>query len=141
MPAYRLLDHTSDLMVELRGADLPELFSNTCTCLFDLMLDRDALRETGEVEVRLESPDLPELLLDWMRELLFRFSTDGFAPARVSFGELTVEPAPRLAATLHGERFDPRRHGLKLEVKTPTYHRYRLEKTGEGYRAVVVLDV
>ena len=57
---------------------------------------------------------------------------------RVEIG--TVEPT-RLTATLFGEEFDAERHGLKVEVKTPTYHEYRIEKTDSGYRATVILDV
>jgi SHS2 domain-containing protein len=137
-PPYRLLDHTSDIKVEIYGADLAELFANAATCLFDLTLKLDEVRETQSVPLSLQSADLPELFLDWLRELLFLFSVHSLAIRRVEIA--AIEPT-RIEATIFGEKFDQERHGLKVEVKTPTYHQYCIDRTDEGYRATVVLDV
>jgi SHS2 domain-containing protein len=135
---YRRLEHTSDIKVEIYGADLAELFTNAATCIFDLILDLEKVRETQSVPVSLESADLSELFLDWLRELLFLFSTHSLAIRRVEIG--SVGPT-EVQATVYGEEFDAKRHNLKVEVKTPTYHEYRVEKTEDGYRATVILDV
>ena len=135
---YRLLDHTSDIKVEIYGADLAELFTNAATCLFDLTLDRESVGEARTVPVSLQAATLPELFLDWMRELLFLFSTRSLAVRRAKIA--AIAPT-KVEATIFGEEFDQERHGLKVEVKTPTYHQYRIDKTDEGYRATVVLDV
>jgi len=116
-PPYRRLEHTSDVKVEIYGADLAGLFTNAAACLSDLMLDRSAVRETTAVPVSLEVTALPELFLDWLRELLLR-------------------QRHRLWGGIR--RGTP---GLSVEVKTPTYHEYRIEKTEDGYRATVILDV
>jgi len=135
---YRLLEHTSDIKVEIYGADLAELFANAAACLFDLILDIEKVRDTQSTPVSLESADLSELFLDWLRELLFLFSTHSLAVGRVGIASID---ATRVSATVFGEEFDQERHGLKVEVKTPTYHQYRIDKTEEGYRATVVFDV
>jgi SHS2 domain-containing protein len=135
---YRKLEHTSDIKVEIYGADLRELFINAATCLFDLILDRKKVRETQSVPVSLESADLSELFLDWLRELLFLFSTHSLAIRRVGIG--SVGPT-EVQATVYGEEFDAERHGLKVEVKTPTYHQYRIDHTAKGYLATVIFDV
>jgi len=132
------LDHTSDIKVEIYGADLAGLFTNATTCLSDLMLDAERVRETRSLPVSLESAELPELFLDWLRELLFLFSAHSFAIRRVEIH--SIEPT-KVDATAFGEEFDQERHGLKVEVKTPTYHQYRIDKTDEGFRATVVFDV
>jgi SHS2 domain-containing protein len=137
-PAYRLLEHTSDIKVEIYGANLAGLFTNAAACLFDLILDRERVGETQAVAVSLQAATLPELFLDWLRELLFLFSTRSLAVRRVEIA--SIEPT-RVSATVLGEEFDQERHGLKVEVKTPTYHQYRIDKTDQGYRATVVLDV
>lgn len=135
---YRRLEHTSDVKVEIYGADLAELFTNAATCLFDLILDLKKVRETTSMPLSLESAELPELFLDWLRELLFLFSTHSLAIRRVEIA--SIEPT-KVQATVFGEEFDPERHALKVEVKTPTYHEYRIDKTDEGYRATVIFDV
>ena len=138
MPRYRRLEHTSDIKVEIYGADLAELFTNAATCLFGLILERKKVRKTQSVPVSLESADLSELFLDWLRELLFLFSTRSLAIRRIEIG--SIEPT-QIKATVYGEEFDAKRHGLKVEVKTPTYHEYRIDKTDDGYRATVIFDV
>jgi SHS2 domain-containing protein len=138
LPRYRRLEHTSDIKVEIYGADLAELFTNAATCLFDQILDLKKVRETQSMPVSLKSADLPELFLDWLRELLFLFSTHSLAIRRVEIG--SIEPT-KVQATVFGEEFNAERHSLKVEVKTPTYHEYRTDKTDEGYRATVILDV
>jgi len=135
---YRRLEHTSDIKVEIYGADLAGLFANAAICLFDLILDRESVREAKAVPVSLEAAALPELFLDWLRELLFLFSTRSLAIRRVEVG--SIGPT-RVVATAFGEEFDQERHGLKVEVKTPTYHEYRIEEGEDGYRATVILDV
>ena len=135
---YRRLEHTADIKVEIYGADLAELFTNAATCLFDLILDIKKVRKVQSVPVSLKSADLPELFLDWLRELLFLFSTRSLAIRRVEIG--SIEPT-QIEATVFGEEFNAERHGLKVEVKTPTYHEYRVEKTKDGYRATVIFDV
>ncbi|MEN9978913.1 MAG: archease [candidate division WOR-3 bacterium] len=137
---YRLLDHTADLKVEIYGQELKELFCNAAFMIFDVMLDLKQVREQGNYEISLQSADLPELFLDWLRELLFLFSTRSFVTRRVEISALQSEPA-LLKAVVYGESYDPDRHGLKIEIKTPTYHQYQIERMQEGYRATVIFDV
>ena len=79
--------------------------------------------------------------MDWLRELLFLFSNSSFVPARVEIRGLSSDEPCSLGAELSGEDYDPERHGLRIEVKTPTYHQYELKQTEEGWQALVVLDV
>ena len=124
--------------MEVSGRDLAELFRNACFAVFDNMLhlDRVVARESRHVELRSES--LEGLFMDWLRELLFRFSTEYFIVSDVP--ALNLE-GNRLVAEIRGERFDPKRHRIKIEIKTPTYHMFRIEQRDDGCRATVVFDV
>lgn len=132
-----MLDHTADIRVEIAGPNLNALYVNAAACVFDLMIDRERVTVDAVVEVVLVSADPAELFLDWLRELLFTFSARGFAVAYVELLELG--PA-RLRARLAGEPYDPVRHGLKVELKVPTYHGYVFEETPAGWRAEVIFD-
>lgn len=136
---YRLLEHTADLKVEIYGKDLLELFANAAFMLFDVMVDTGQVRERMREEVEIFSTDLNELFLDWLRELLYRFATKGFITKRV---EVKVEVQPvHLCGTLYGESYEPKRHGLKIEIKTPTYHQFQLQEEKGNFKATVVFDV
>ncbi|MFO7638150.1 MAG: archease [bacterium] len=136
---WRRLEHTADLRVEFSAPDLAGLFAAGADCLFDTMLDRAAVRPVERRAVSLRSASLPELFLDFLRELLFRYES-GFAVATVA--RLAVSPETNsLEAELAGEETDPSRHGLKLEIKSPTYHGYLFEPVPGGWRAVVLFDL
>ncbi len=137
MRRYRLLEHTADIKAEIFGRDRAELFVNAAFCLFDLMVDLAQVEERERVPVQLQSSDEVELVLDWLRELCFLFSSRGLVVARVEPLELG---SASLRAILHGERYQPERHGLKVELKNPTYHDFLLEQTATGWRAVVLFD-
>ena len=167
---YRCLDHTSDLGLEIFGKDLPELFRNAGFALFDNIVDLSAVVARESQHMELHSATREELFLDWLRELLFRFSSEYFVVKEVtdvriargqepgvrgqgSGGEtksevrnqkLEVRSPDRewsLEAAVRGEKFDPQRHRVKIEIKTPTYHMFSITQDANGYKATVIFDV
>jgi len=134
---YRQLDHTADVMVEVHGRTASELFANAAFCVADVMYSPELVEEKDTVRIVLDAENLRELFLDWLRELLYCF-----AGRRLALRSATIECLTdcHLEASISGEPFDPQRHGLKLELKTPTYHQYRLEQLPEGLRATVLFD-
>lgn len=141
---YRYIDHTSDLGLEIFGRDLLELFRNACFALFDNILHLNAVQSRESKTVKLKSTSLEELFLDWTRELLFQFSTHYFVAREVSQLAIRESAGPgewELEAMLMGEKFDPARHRIKIEIKTPTYHMFSIRHHDEGYQATVIFDV
>ncbi len=124
-------------MVEVYGRSAAELFANAAFCVADIMYSPELVEEKNTVRIVLDAADLHELFMDWLRELLYCF-----AVRRLAVRSTTIECLTdcHLEALVRGETFDPQRHGLKLELKTPTYHQYRLEQLPEGFRATVLFD-
>jgi SHS2 domain-containing protein len=135
---YRYIDHTSDLGVEIFGKNLKELFANACFTIFDNILDLNSVETREKRTIRLKSSNLQDLFMDWLRELIYIFSTEYFIVKQVSKFDIKDNT---LTAELRGENFDQSRHRIKIEIKTPTYHMFQVEKTEEGYKATVVFDV
>ncbi len=46
-----------------------------------------------------------------------------------------------LKATALGEKLDPNRHHTRVDVKAVTLHRFQLEKAGQDWRTLVILDI
>ena len=135
---YRYIDHTADMGLEIYGRDLEELFRNASFALFDNITELRKIEEKDKRRIRLSSESLKELLLDWFRELLFLFGIEFFITKRVRFLNLKER---ELEAEIWGERFDKKRHKIKMEIKNPTYHTFSLERYEKGYKARVVFDV
>jgi len=144
MGTYTTFDHTADVGLEVRGRDLADVLVTAARAVFDQMLqDRpEAVAVRDAVEVRVEAAladDAGEVLVAWLQELLYRFETQGLVPMEMD----VAEASPRgVRARVGFGRFDPARHGTRLEVKAVTYHGLEVGEAADGtWRACVVLDV
>jgi SHS2 domain-containing protein len=55
--------------------------------------------------------------------------------------EIAEERGTRLAAKVRGGRVDPERTRRGVDPKAVTFHRFALERAGNGWRARVVIDL
>jgi SHS2 domain-containing protein len=137
--AYRIFDHTADLGVEVTAATQEEVYAGAAIALFDLFTDLAAVRPDLSREVSVEGEDAPDLLVNFLRELLDAYNHDGFL---VKECVVTGVDSRTLRASLKGERFDPARHRIEKEIKAVTYHQASVEQTTEGvWVARVVFDI
>ena len=135
---FEWFEHTADLGIRVRAASLEVLFAEAAEALVATIVLAPELIEPKEAfSVRLKDDDLAYLLMDWLRELLYRFET-----SRQVFGTFTTQiRGSILEATAWGERLDPDRHGLNHEVKAITYHGLRLEKKEDTWLAEFIVDI
>jgi SHS2 domain-containing protein len=139
--AYRFLDHTADLGVEVTAATLPELFVEALRGLTDTLTDLGRVSASGSKDLELEAPDLEILLVDWLNEAIVWFEIDGLV---LSDAEIQLDEADsgwRLSGSVQGESYDTERHTLKTLIKAVTYHRLSIECRPEGWRAKFLLDL
>jgi len=135
---YEFFEHTADLGIRVRAADVNALFNEAATALFAAVVDGlDTVRPEQQVDVAVAGTDLDYLLFDWLRELLFRFDAEHMLFSRF---EATVSESG-LKGTAWGELIDPARHVLSHEVKAITYHGLRVERDGDGWLAEMIVDI
>jgi SHS2 domain-containing protein len=143
--SYRIIEHTADVGLKVRGRTFPELLENAALGFFDLMTDIGRIRLEGTKKkkgitrvFRLRAADPAETFLKWLRELLFAFSAK-----KLVFFDYHFRMGPGRAVTVraNGLKFDPSRHEQKLEIKAVTYHHFELSKKKTGWTATVILDI
>ena len=135
---YETFDHTADLGLRIRAADLNTLFAEAAQALFATLLENlDAVAPTQRHEVTIAGNEREYLLFDWLRELLYRFDAEHLVFSRF---EVKIE-ADGLHGSAWGEPLDRSRHELAHEVKAITYHGLRVEPTAEGWLAEVIVDI
>lgn len=139
--AYRYLDHTADLGLEVTADSLPELFAEALRGLTDSLIDIKTVSISTSRSIEIESLDLEVLLVDWLNEVIVLYETEGlvFSNARVQIEE--VRSQWRLVGSAEGEYYDSERHGLKTLVKAVTFHKLSLEQRPPGWHARVILDL
>lgn len=139
--AVEAFDHTGDIGVRISAATQEELFAEAAAALTDSITDVATVEARETLQLRLTSPEMELLLLDWLSELLFRFDAQGWLTRRAEVSIDTRGTPLALDARLHGEPLDPSRHGVKVLVKAVTYHALRVEQVGDLWQATVVFDI
>ena len=136
--SFRVLEHMADIGFEAFGTSREELFANAALALIDLVVDLDTIRPARELTVKAEGSAAPELLVNWLSEVLYLHDAE-----RWLFRNFRVENLGEkgIVATARGEKFDRARHRVKMLVKAVTYHQLDLNETPQGWRAQVYVDV
>jgi len=138
MLPFRILEHTADIGFEAFGSTRRDVFRNAALALMHLMVDLESIAPREMKRLGAEASDMPGLLVNWLNEILYLFDAEGWLFCDVEFDALTERS---LTSVARGEKFDRRKHQVKLLVKAVTYHQLDLRETGEGWRAQVYVDI
>jgi len=135
---YRLITHTADLGMEVRGKDLTDLFVQAGWAFFDVMMEARRIDLQQERTITVEAPDREALLIAWLGELLYLFETQ-----HLVFGKFLIQAmtSQSLQALGWGEGFDLKKHHLKSTIKAVTYHQLRIWEEKGSWRARVIFDL
>ncbi|MBL8794821.1 MAG: archease [Planctomycetia bacterium] len=135
---HEVFEHTADLGLRIRAADLPTLFAEAAAALFAAIVeDLNTVRPEQRMEVELPADEREYLLFDWLNELLYRYETQHLLCNRF---EVKLDEAG-LHGIAWGEPLDRDRHALSHEVKAITYHALKIEPTADGWLAEIIVDI
>ena len=135
---HEFFEHTADLGLRIRAADLDSLFTEAAQALFEAILeDPAAVRPQRKLDVSLPADDKEYLLFDWLKALLYHFDADHLVLGRFEV-KLTENG---LIGSAWGEPLDRSRHELSHEVKAITYHGLRAEERDGQWSAEVIVDI
>ena len=123
--------------MEIRGEDLPGLFSSCVLALFSLLVDRRTVREAEARSAEVTGDTVEEQFFFLLRESFQLFAVHTFL-ARTA--HVTIE-GKRVMLTVTGEPLDSSRHTVLREIKAVTAHAMVVERSPGGYLARFVVDV
>src|SRR3989338_2190192 len=126
---YKTLDHTADVMFEVYGKTLNELFKNAATAIFDTMVKRSTIKIKIKKEIELESSNVEQLIYIKDAEYLI------FKDFKIKIKD------NKLTAILEGDKINPKKQILLTDVKAITLHKFSLKKSKQGYKAVIIPDL
>jgi len=126
---YKILDHTADVMFEVYGKTLNELFKNAATAIFDTMVKRSTIKIKIKKEIELESSNVEQLLFDFIEELIYIKDAE-----YLIFKDFKIKIKDnKLTAILEGDKINPKKQILLTDVKAITLHKFSLKKSKQGY--------
>ena len=135
---YRIFSRSSDLAVKVFGKSQADLFANSAFALFDVLTDVDKVEVNDHLTLEVEGADRDDLMVNWMRELLYLYQRSGYLLKEFVVREVKDN---YIRGEVSGEKFDPDRHEIQREIRAVVSHQSRMEKTGEQWTAQVVLEL
>jgi SHS2 domain-containing protein len=131
-------EHTADLGLRARAADLDDLFAEAARALFSAVVENlGTVVASQRVVIRIVGADREFLLFDWLKALLYHSDAEHLLFSRF---EVKVG-ADGLEGAAWGEPVDRARHELNHEVKAITLHGLKVEQSAEGWLAEVIVDI
>lgn len=146
---HRFFDHTADIGLDVWAPSPGELFTDALRAFTDTLTPLEDLEREGAAVARplhLAAPDLDELMVLWLEELLFLFEVEEELYTGATVAIQGDGGACSLDATLRGVAYDPDHHPLKLLIKAVTYHGLEVVEEPEApseerWRARVIFDI
>ena len=123
--------------MEVRGEDLPGLFSSCILALFSLLVDRRTVREAEARSAEVTGDTVEEQFFFLLREAFQLFAAQTFL---VRTAHVTIK-GKQVTLTVTGEPLDSSRHTVMREIKAVTAHAIVVERSPGGYLARFVVDV
>ncbi len=136
---YRFFGTTADQGLRVSAPDLDSLFAAAGEAVFSAIADRRTVRASRERRVELSADGLEPLLVAWLNEIIYIFDTERLLGRRCSVR--VTAGGKSLRAVISGEPYDPSRHRIATMFKAATWHKLAVRRSGDGWRATVVLDV
>jgi SHS2 domain-containing protein len=142
MTPFEHREHASDLELCASGRTMEEALAEAARGLFAIMVPLPQLRPTDPLGVTVAAESEALLLVEWLAELLAQKDLQGKLFSRF---DVHVARGPRgrlvLRATAWGERPDPLRHALGVEVKGISHAGLRVEREDGLWTACCVVDL
>ncbi len=135
---YRTVKRPSELLVKVSGKTQAELFANSAFALFDLMTDVEKIKLEENLPLEVEGVDRDDLMVNWMRELLYLFQGSGYLLREFQIHEVKED---YVRGEVGGEKYDPDRHEIQRDIRSIAFQQSRIEKTGDQWIAQVIFEL
>jgi SHS2 domain-containing protein len=137
MEKYKFIDDlTSDVMFEAYGKGLKEVFANAAEAMFTVICHIKKVKPKKSIAIEAKAENAGKLMIAWLQELIAAVDTEGMFLSKFDIQEISEK---RIKAKCWGEPVSPGKGGTV--VKAVTYYKFLFEKTKDGYRARVAMDI
>ncbi|WP_026732114.1 archease [Fischerella sp. PCC 9605] len=142
--SYELLEDvaTADIAFRAWGKDLPEIFKAAGDATISIMIENlESIEPRQTRNISLENEELDLLLFNFIQELIYYKDSEQLLLRTQQINFEDKDGKHHLTAILQGEKLDPQRHQQLVDVKAVTLHQFQLQKTNDGWMAMVILDI
>ncbi len=140
MKTFEYLEHTADAKFRAYGKTLEEAFSNAALAFFNLLIDTKTIQPALTQKIQTQAKNKESLLFDFVDELVYLLSAEGFLLHQVSELKITsINDGYELSATLLGD--DHKKYNTHGDIKAATYNDMLIEEKPNEVMIQMVVDV
>jgi len=132
---------TADIAFEASGKDLNELFKSSAEALFEILSNVKKVNKTITRKIGLKNKVIENLLYDFLSEILYIKDLDFMIFSNCNLKIKESKSGYELDAVVYGEKINPKKHELHSDAKAITLHQFSIDKTKNGYKAFVIVDI
>ena len=135
---YKFLDHTADVLFEVEGENLEELFTECANALNETIHGNVKIIEQVKKPIKIKAENLESLLYKFLEEFLFLLDSENLIFDRVE--NIIIDGKKfTLNAVLIGDHAE--KYHFTNDVKAITFNNMEITKIGGKYNTKVLLDV
>lgn len=134
MKKYEILEHKADLKIRASGKTKEELFLNILTGMAESQKP-EKLKGQVKKEIKIKSPDLSALLVDFLSEALYLSLVNKETYSNINFEKFTDKE-------IEGKLLGQRTERFGEDIKAVTYHNLDISQKKDGsWEAIVLFDI
>ena len=137
-PDFKILDHTADLGITVRGYDLQNLFESAAKSMLQVMFGENYAEGSKTLKLSVQGEDLADLMVRWLGEILYIFEGENEMVTDVEIDSIVPS---HLYATVKTIPFNPDMHEIFCEIKAVSYHQIQVAKKNHRWKARIIFDL
>lgn len=135
MKKYEILEHRADFKIKVLGKDKKELFLNALLGMISGLRPEIRSTKSGIRNIKVESPDLNALLVDFLSEVLYLIQTNREIYESMKFNKFTDT---EIEAEFSGQKVV----SFGEDIKAVTYHGLDIhQKKDKTWEVTVLFDI
>lgn len=135
MKKFEILEHKADLKIRAFGGTKKEFFLNMLKGMTDALKPKIKKSVKVEREIKIQSSDLPALLVDFLSEVLYLGQVNREAYFDIKFKKFSDT---KMECKITGKKVEI----FGEDIKAVTYHQLEIRQSQNGvWEATVLFDV
>ena len=148
MGTFKVLDHTADVGIRVKGASLSDLFETSALAMLSIEYDTSSVGFERELDLTAEASDWEGLLAAWLSEIVFIHDAHGFVIGDAIVVEIGETPdrragAPelRVRGVIRGRQIGDWFIQTGPQIKAVTLHEIEVITGKRKHEATFYIDV
>lgn len=142
---FKNFEHKADIGIRGIGKTKEKSFEESARCLFDVQVDIKKIKLSKKIIINTKAENLEELFVEFLNKLITTSAIKQmvFGKFIVRITENKSKKQFELKAEAWGDKLNPKKHSINVEVKAATYGELKVyqDKKTKNWISQCIVDV